>query len=153
MRPQTKSGFAITHDEDIRWRRNQADIIEEELWRRVIIEEAARRRQPGKGSQEEAARRRHQETPRRRQEAAPKGSQEATRSVFLSVSASVPILLLLLCVFKGPRCLRAARQRLRDPRWPKVHRWQDVIVQTWFLSYFYLSLLKYYTHTQNIEQK
>ena len=78
--------------------------MEEESWRGnyggVIIEEAARRRQPGKGSQEEAARR----------------LQETPRSVSLSVSVSVPILLLELNLFKGPRRPHAAGQRLRDPR-------------------------------------
>ena len=46
----------------------------------------------------------------------PGGSQESPRSESVSVFVSVPILLLLLGAFEGPTRLRAAGQRLRDPR-------------------------------------
>ena len=89
-----------------------------------MIEEAARRRQQGGGSEEEAARR-HQETPRgaRRHsggcQEAPAGTWKAARrhpDLYPSVSAAVPILLLLSSVLKGPKRLRAAGQHLRSPR-------------------------------------
>ena len=110
------------------WRRNRGGgIVEEASWRgnpgACIMEEW---RQPGGGSQEEAVRRRQLEGTRRHPGGTkkhpggtrrhPEGSQEAPRSVSVSVFVSVPILLLLLCVFKGPRRLRAVGQRLRDPR-------------------------------------
>ena len=85
-----------------------------------MVKEAARRRQPRGGSQEEAARRHPessggaQEAPRRHQQA-PGGSQEAPRPVSVSVSASVPKLLLLL-IFKSLWRLPTAGLRLQDPR-------------------------------------
>ena len=89
------------------WRRNHGGNVEEESWRRnhgggtlsmhhggVIIEEAARRRQSG---------------------GIPEGSQEADRKhpdLYLCLCL---FLYQLLNVFKGPRRLSAAGQRLRDP--------------------------------------
>ena len=81
-----------------------------------MIEEAARRRQSGGGSQEAPGDTQRRQVAFGRHQRAPGGSQEAPRSVSVSVSGSVPILLLLLNVFEGPRHMRAAGQRLRDPR-------------------------------------
>ena len=117
--------------------------MEEDSWRGnhggCIMDESSLGRQPGGGRQEKAATqgeavsrrqpggtRRHpggarrepggpQEAPRRHQEAA-RSSREAPRSVSVFVFVSVPILLLVLGVFTGPRRLRAAGQCLKDPR-------------------------------------
>ena len=76
------------------------------------------------------------------------GGKGVTKSVSVSVSVSVPILLLLLCVFEGPRCLRTAGQRLRDPRWKQLHSLaicycrNNVFCKSFFYFAFYERFLR-----------